>query len=72
MGATATLMYGLTLLLDPVPPEKYEEDKLPAKKWGRKPWGRKKGRGKDGDSAESVKEVRPGRASSPSHSETFT
>ena len=56
MGATATMLYGITLLLDPVPAEQYAAEELKqSKKWGRNPFGRKK-KGKEMD-APSTKEV---------------
>ena len=65
MGATATMLYGITLLLDPVPPEAYKNQPPMAeqtrRKWGpswRKPWGKKKRKGSDLDGAGSVKDVR--------------
>lgn len=58
MGATATMLYGITLLLDPVPTEQYAAEELKqSKKWGRNPFSRKK-KGKSMDAA-SVKEVCP-------------
>ena len=65
MGATATMLYGITLLLDPVPPEVYKSQPPMAeqtrRKWGpswRKPWGKKKRKGSVLDGAGSVKDVR--------------
>ena len=66
MGATATMLYGITLLLDPLPPETYKNQPPMAeqtrRKWGpswRKPWGKKKRKASDLDGAGSVKDVRP-------------
>ena len=65
MGATATMLYGITLLLDPLPPETYKNQAPLAeqtkRRWGpswRKPWGKKKRKGSDLDGAGSVKDVR--------------
>ena len=65
MGATATMLYGITLLLDPLPPETYKNQPPMAeqtrRKWGpswRKPWGKKKRKASDLDGAGSVKDVR--------------
>ena len=47
MGATATMLYGVTLLLDPVPTSNYAEEELKQKgKWSRNPF-KKKGKGQD-------------------------
>ena len=44
MGASTTILYGINLLLKPVPPEVYKQERAPGRKWSK--WRKKQAKGK--------------------------